>query len=184
MADEEQDGNENTTENQNNDDKPAGSGKLKRIVLFAILGLILIGISVGGTLTALRYLNPPPALEIVEGEDGQAPQEEVKKKAIYYPIKPEIIVTYSARGRQRYMRADITLLIRDTDVIAAIETHMPMIRNTLNMVMAGQVYQEVQTAEGKEYMRQECLLQLRKNIEAEIGKPGIEEVLFTNIVMQ
>ena len=52
------------------------------------------------------------------------------------------------------------------------------------MIMAGQTYQEVQTAEGKEYMRQQCLMALRENLEAEIGKPGIEQVLFTNLVMQ
>lgn len=69
-------------------------------------------------------------------------------------------------------------------MIAAIETHMPMIRNTLNMIIGGQVYQEIQTAEGKELMRQQCLQALRKNLEAEIGKPGIEEVLFTSFVMQ
>lgn len=167
-----------------NGENAKGSGKLKRIIIFAVIALVLIGISVGGTITALNMLNPPADPSLNEGEVDGEPQAEEKKKAIYYPIKPEIIVNYMARGRQRYMRADITLLVRDPDVISAIETHMPMIRNTLNMVMSGQIYQEVQTAEGKEYMRQECLLQLRTNLEKEISKPGIEDVLFTNLVMQ
>lgn len=158
-------------------------GGLKRIIILAVVCLVIVGISVGGTLTVLKMTQPPAVP--VEGEEGAAePVEEVKKDAIYFPIKPEIIVNYTARGRQRYLRTDITLLIRDVDVIAAIETHMPMIRNTLNMIIGGQVYQEIQTAEGKELMRQQCLQALRKNLEAEIGKPGIEEVLFTSFVMQ
>ncbi len=158
------------------------SGGKKKMIIFIVLGIVLVAISVGGTIAALKILSPPPPATV---EDADAePEEEIKQEAIYYQLKPKIIVNFNARGRQRYIQADITFLVREQDVVDAIELHMPMIRNTINMIMSGQTYQEVQTAEGKEYMRQQCLLALRENLEVEIGKPGIEQVLFTNLVMQ
>jgi len=159
------------------------SGGKSKLLIFIILGVVLIAVSVGGTIAALKILSPPPPPATEEGAEAE-PEEEVKQKAIYYQLKPKIIVNFNARGRQRYIQADMTFLVREQDVVDAIELHMPMIRNTINMVMSGQTYQEIQTAEGKEYMRQQCLLALRENLETEIGKPGIEQVLFTNLVMQ
>ena len=160
-------------------------GSKKRLILLIVLCLIIAGISVGGTLVALKMFGeePPPA----EGEGAEGAEAEPTAPpapAIYYPIKPEIIVTYQARGRQRYMQAEINLLVRSEDVIAAIELHMPMVRNALNLIMGSQAYEDVQTAEGKELMRQNCLQELQKIIEKETGSPGVEQVLFTNLVLQ
>lgn len=173
MADEE----ENTGE-----DAPAEGGGKKKLILLIVLALVLIGISVGGTIFALKMLSPPP--DPTGEEMAEEEVVEVKKPAIYYPIKPSVIVNYSHKGRQRYAKVDVTLLIRDEEVVAAVELHAPMITNALILAIGGQVYEEVQTAEGKELLRQECLQALQKILEKEMGKPGIEQVLFTNFVMQ
>jgi flagellar FliL protein len=75
-------------------------------------------------------------------------------------------------------------MTRDDDVIEAIEVHMPMLRNSLVLKFGGQVYEELQTEEGRELLSQESLKELQDLIEKEIGKPGIERLLFTNLVMQ
>jgi flagellar FliL protein len=59
-----------------------------------------------------------------------------------------------------------------------------MIRNSLILLFSGQVYEELQTDEGRELLRQAALAELQTIIEKELGKPGIEKVLFTNLVMQ
>ncbi|PCK08468.1 MAG: flagellar basal body-associated protein FliL [Alteromonadaceae bacterium] len=172
-------------EGEDGEAKKGGFASLKKPLLLALLALIIIGLSVGGTLFALKILSDGPEVTGEEGEMAEGEEVvEVKKKAIYYPLKPSIIVNFDARGRQRFMQADITLLTRDADVISAIELHMPMIRNALVILIGGQLYEEVQTAEGKELMRIQCLEELQMILEKEIGKPGIEQVLFTNLVMQ
>ncbi len=183
MADEEED--EGAEEGE--EKEGGGGGGKSKLILLIVLGLVVIGASVGGTLLVLSMLKEEPVLEegMEEGMEGEAAmEEEVKKPAIYYPLKPSIIVNFEARGRQRFMQADLTFLIRDDDVIAAIELHMPMIRNALVLLMGGQLYEDVQTAEGKELMRVQCLQEVQRLLEQEIGKPGVEQVLFTNLVMQ
>lgn len=160
-----------------------GSGS-KKFIMIAVVGVLLIGLSIGGTLVAIKMLAPdPPAAE--EGAEGEVVEDVVvKQSAIYFPLKPAIIVNFQARGRQRYLQADLTLMTRENDVIEAVETHMPMIRNALVLQFGGQVYEDLQTAEGKELLRQQALENIQNLLQQEIGKPGVEQVLFTNFVMQ
>ncbi len=171
-------------EQQNNDESTEGnaSGGKKKLIILVVVGIILIGASVGGTITVLKMMQPPPV-----AEGGEMAEEEIEppaKPAIYYPLKPEYILNIDARGRRRYLRLDLTVLTRDEDVIAAIELHRPTVDHTVNLIAGGQIFEEVQTAEGKELLRLQLLQELQMLFEKEIGKPGIEQVLFTNFVMQ
>ncbi len=178
--------NDEATNEGDGEAKVSFFAKNKKLLMLVGVALVLVVISVGGTLAVLNILAPPsPEEEVAAAEDGTA--EEAKpalKKAIYYPIKPPILVSYDGRGRQRLLQAEITLLTRDNDVIAAIEMHMPMIRNALVLLMGGRTYEEVQTAEGKELLRVACLQELQRLLEKEIGKPGVEQVLFTGLIVQ
>ncbi|WP_075185522.1 flagellar basal body-associated FliL family protein [Teredinibacter haidensis] len=174
MADEDENGNEQS------EDGAEGGGK-KKLILLIVLALIIAGISVGGTLAALKFFAPSPQ-ELADGNTEEVEPPPIP--AIYYPIKPAIIVNFDVKGRQRYLQAELTLLIRDDDVVSAVELHMPKVRNGLNLLIGGQLYEELQTAEGKELLRQQCLQELQRIMQEEIGKPGVEMVLFTNFVMQ
>ncbi len=168
---------------ENKNDEESGGGK-KKVILLAIIGLVLVGVSVGGTLAALSILGgEEEAMAEAEGAE-QEPAEAPLQKAIYYPIKPPIMASFDARGRQRLVQAEVTLMTRESDVIPAVELHMPMIRNALVMLISGQIYEDIQTAEGKELMRVQTLQELQMLLEKEIGKPGIEQVLYTGLILQ
>ncbi len=170
-------------EGEGTEGEEKASGGKKRLILMIVLGVVIIALSVGGTLMAMKLMAPPPP---PPAEDEMAEEEAPPPAApaIYYPIKPAIVVNFQVRGRQRFLQAELTLMTREDDVVAEIETHLPMIRNSLVLLIGGQVYSEIQTAEGKELLRQHCLQELQSLLEKEIGKPGIEQVLFTNFVMQ
>ncbi|MGI1677441.1 MAG: flagellar basal body-associated FliL family protein [Cellvibrionaceae bacterium] len=157
----------------------AGGGK-KKIIMLAVMGLVLIGISVGGTIFALKMFG---GSEEVIAEEA-APVEDVKKPAIYYPMKPPIVVNFQARGRQRFLQAELTLMLRDESMIGPIETHMPMLRNSMVMLFGGQVYDELQTPEGKDLLQEQALSEVQELLEQETGSTVVEQVLFTSFVMQ
>lgn len=163
--------------------KKSAAGSKKNLIILAVLAVVLVGLSVGGTIAVLKIFGGTP-----QAESDPAAETEVsapaKKPAIYYPLKPDLLVTYLARGRHRYAQVGITLMLREEDVIAAVELHKPMIMNAMNMVFSGQLYEDLQTAEGKELVRVQCLEELQRIMQQEIGKPGIEQVLFTDFVMQ
>ncbi|MDO3382587.1 flagellar basal body-associated FliL family protein [Gilvimarinus algae] len=184
MADNDRKDLDDDEENSAEDQEKTGGGKKKWIII-GVVALLLIVVSVVGTLFLLgTFDESEPA---AEGEEVAAAEEaEVPaiQPAIYYPLKPEFVTNYEVRGRQRYMQVEMSFMLRDNDVVAAIELHMPAIRNALVMLMRGQSYEELQTAEGKELLRQQALLKVQEVLQQEIGKPGIEQVLFTNLVLQ
>lgn len=196
MADEDEEDEKDNEGGEEGEAKESFFAKKKKLILLVLVGLLLVGVSVGGTIAVLTMFGSPPPAETAEGAEGaegeggegaegaegEAPP--VVKPAIYYPLKPPILVSFDGRGRQRLLQAEITLLTRDNDVVAAIETHMPMIRNALVLLIGGRTYEEVQTAEGKELLRVECLQELQRLLEKEIGKPGVEQVLFTGLIVQ
>lgn len=151
----------------------------RRILILAGLGLLIAILSVGGTLLGLHLMREP-----AEVEPSEEPLEIPERPAIYYPLNPPLVVNFNARGRQRLLQLEITLMLRDGTVINTIELHQPMIRNALVLLIGGHTYEELQTAEGKELLRQKALQEIQRLLEQEIGRPGVEQVLFTNFVMQ
>ncbi|MDO3385053.1 flagellar basal body-associated FliL family protein [Gilvimarinus sp. SDUM040013] len=179
MADEELEQEDNEEEGQ---EKPSG-GKKKWIII-ALVVLLLVGASVGGTLFLLGFFDDPEVSAEGEAVEEVVEEEPEIQPAIYYPMKPEFTTNYEVRGRQRYMQLHVTLMLRDNTVVTDLELHMPALRNAVVMLLRNQDYEELQTAEGKELLRQQALLKIQDVLEDEIGQPGIEQVLFTNLVLQ
>jgi flagellar FliL protein len=148
----------------------------KKYILIAVAAIALIGISVGGTLAVVGL-----------GSSDAAPAAQaatVKKPAIYYALPPAFVVNFSVAGRQRFLQTDVSLLIRDTDVSAALDLHKPAIRNSLVMLFSAQNFDTLQTIEGKEALREQALTNVQAVLQKEIGKAGVEQILFTSFVMQ
>jgi flagellar FliL protein len=159
----------------------------KKLILFIVSALLLVGVSIGGTLLALKLLAPAPLPVVELDADGNPIDEVVDAKegpAIYFPLRPALIVNYNAKGRQRFLQTEISIMTRDKEIVEAVELHMPMIRNNLIILFSGQTYNELQTDEGRELLKQDALKELQNIMQQEMGRPGIEKLLFTNFVMQ
>ena len=165
-----------------NQQKPKTAGGKKKLIMLAAILLGVIALSVGATLGALKFLVPAQEVAETPVAEEQTPPPPIP--AIYYPLKPPILVNFSVKGRQRYLQAELTLMTRDGSVISTVELHQSMIRNALILLIGGHSFEELQTAEGKELLRQACLQEIQRLLQQEIGKPGIEQVLFTDFVMQ
>lgn len=177
-----------------NADADAGSKKKKKLFLMIGLAVALIAISVGGTVVALKILSPaPPAGEAAAAEEHV---ESTLAPAIYYEMTPNFTINFNVNGRQRYLQAAMTLLYRDPLLEELLKLHMPAIRNGLVMLLSSKNFEELQTSEGKEILREEALEIIRSQLEKEqealvargesetVSTANVEQVLFTNFVMQ
>ena len=104
--------------------------------------------------------------------------------AIYLPIDPTFVVNFSGQGNARFLQITVEVMTRSSEVLEQIKTHMPVIRNNLNLLFSDQHYDKISTLEGKERLREETLEVIRRILEEETGDPGIEAVYFTTFVMQ
>lgn len=167
-------------------DPAVAKGKRKKLLVMIVLAVVLIGISVGSTLMLVKLFSESE-VEAATGDETEVvaePVVEAKPPAIYYPMQPVFVVNFESQGRQRFLQTELNLMLRDQEIITALELHMPAIRNSLVMLFSGQIYEDLQTAEGRELLRQEALLSVQDVLTQEIGQPGVEQVLFTSFVMQ
>ena len=157
---------------------PAKKRKLK-VILMIVVGLLLaIGLSVGATWFIMhRGQAQPDAAATAESAN-------VKKEAIFEPLTPPFVVNYNVNGRQRYMQVSITLLARDHADLEALKVHMPVIRNNLVMMFSGQPFDTLTTPIGMEMLRQKAAAVVQEVGQKELGKSVIEQLLFTNYVLQ
>ena len=176
------------TEDQKNDneDKKSGSSKMKIIIIVVALIVIIGGGGIGGTLYFLGAMDE----EAVASSDGDEGGEESKPSAPpqYLSMDPKFIVSFDNQSKARFMQFSLEVMSRDTEVIEQIETHMPVIRSSLLMLLGGQGYEEMITREGKEKFLSEVTLDINSSLQKLSGKSelvtAVEAAYFTNFVIQ
>ncbi|MBD8473596.1 flagellar basal body-associated protein FliL [Pseudomonas sp. CFBP 8770] len=155
-----------------------GKGKLKLIILLVVGLLLAIGLSVGATWFLMHKPAEAPA------DKTPADAAHVKPAAIYEPLTPAFVVNFKQNGRDRYMQVSIVLQARDKADMDALKVHTPVIRNNLVMLFSGQPFETLTTPIGQEMLRQKATASVQEVAQKEVGKPVIDQVLFTNFVLQ
>lgn len=159
----------------------AQATKRRKRLIYGVIAAVVLVLLLGGIIIWLLLREPDP--EIQAAQAAQNP-EAVDQRAIYYPLGQNFTMNYDVRGRQRYLQVQVTLMLRDSAAVQSIELHQPSIRNTLVGLFSGQVFEDLQTPEGRELLRQDALRGVQSVLEQEIGRPVVEQVLFTHFVMQ
>jgi len=192
--------------------------KKKKLFMFIGLAILLVLISVGATFFIVSKMMGSKNADADDEATAEVSEAEAAAPAIYYPLKPNFTVNYDVNGRQRFLQAELTLMYRDPAVLKTLELHMPAVRNGLVMLLSSQVFEELQTLEGKEKLRAAALTTVQDIINKETAalaakskskdnesedekdtkktkgkskekkakppEPNIEQVLFTQFVMQ
>ena len=155
---------------------PATKGKIKLIVLIVVALLLAIGMSVGATWFFMHSAQSKPAA-VETAVVGKQP-------AIFEPMAPAFVANFNQNGRQRYMQVSITMQGRNQADLDALKVHMPVIRNNLVMLFSGQDFTALATPVGQEMLRQKATASVQEVAQKELGKVVIEQLLFTNFVLQ
>ncbi|WP_442108949.1 flagellar basal body-associated protein FliL [Pseudomonas sp. NUPR-001] len=159
------------------DKDPAAKGKIKLILLVVLALLLAIGLSVGATWFFLHKSEDKPAADAAQTSN-------LKPAAIYEALTPAFVVNFNQNGRQRYMQVSITLQGRDQAALDALKVHMPVIRNNLVMLFSGQGFDTLASPVGQEMLRQKATASVQEVAQKEVGKPVVDQLLFTNFVLQ
>ncbi|MBK1716707.1 flagellar basal body-associated FliL family protein [Thiocystis violacea] len=171
----------------------APSNKLKWILLGLILLLVL-----GGGGGAAYYFLIHKAADPAEETSGEATEAEAEAPAhapahapaipaqaplIYHKLE-NFTVNLASPGPVRFLRTSLSIVTQNEAVIAALDKHMPMIRNDVLALLASQEFAVINTADGKQALREQ-LKQTITGLLVKSGEPSaIQDVLFTDLVMQ
>ena len=157
--------------------------KLKWIII-GVIALIVVG---GGGAAAAYFLLSG---DTEASAEEAAPAEPVRAEAIYTKVrtmegKPMFVVTLQSQDKSpHYMQLYVEAKSRDQAVADALKLHMPLIVSRLNNLFSTQDFRDLQSLEGKQSLRDNSTDLVREILQEKIGKPGVETILFTNMVMQ
>jgi flagellar FliL protein len=169
------------------------SKKKKGIFKWIMISLgivLLVGVSVGTSIYFMSTMlhgassaseDKKDASSKAKDDKGRAKQSRV---AIYYKLDPPFVVNFQGATGNRFLQVTIEIMTYDPEVVPAVEQHMPVIRNNIVFLLSSVNYDQVSTLEGKQKLRADTLTEIQKILKDKIGKPGVEEVYFTSIVMQ
>lgn len=161
-------------------------GKKKKLILFGIIGIVLIITVVlvlwlfGGT----SENGPAAAAETSSAAaPSSSPRPEVGN-ALYVGMPRAFVFIVPGDSRERTVQIKAQLMVRGEESEELAKKHIPLIEGTLHEVFSSTTADRLKTAEGKGQLRELALAEVRASFEEVTGKPVVEQVLFTSLVMQ
>jgi flagellar FliL protein len=109
---------------------------------------------------------------------------EASAGSIYITFKPPLIANFGGPGRLKYLKADFSLRVDNSEVAGAVQHNMPLIRNNLLALMARQTDETMSGQPGKEALRQEALKEIQSIIKTEADMDGILDLFYNNLLVQ
>lgn len=97
--------------------------------------------------------------------------ETFKEGVNYIAIKPALVVNYGGPGRVKYIKAELSLRTEDAHSAQEVSHHMPLIRDTLIMLISSVTDEQMASGDGKEKMRLEALAKVNEALQ-KVNKPG------------
>ncbi len=162
-------------------DKKAATGGGKKKLIIMILALLLLGGGgVGGSLYFMGMLG---------GGSGKAAEEkeehkEVKNIPIYFAFPKAFTVNFETDQGLRFLQVSVEIMSYDQVAIDAVGAHMPVIKNNIILLLSNQTYGDLISVEGKKEIRQRMLNEIQAILDKYKTESTVEEVYFTNFVMQ
>lgn len=161
----------------------------KKLIIIIVAAVLVVGVGVGAALFLMSGDDDSAESdETVSEEEAAAeaaPAAPVSGPAIYVKLKPEFIVNYQVGPRQRYLQIYMEAMTRNPAIAEALEMHSPMIRSSIINLLSQQEFEYLRTAEGRAGIREQVTEEVRRLIAQETGiEEGLEQILFTNYVMQ
>lgn len=166
----------------------SNSGLAKVIGVGAGLFVMMLITQLAGPILGCKLLHSMtpncPAPEVVVDKDGKPAKNIKKEPPKYLAFDPPLVASLEDKGSIRFLQVTVELMARDEKVIAAVETHMPVIRNNLLMMLGGQTVSSLTNREDKEKLRKQALAEVQKIMKANTGEAGVEDLYFTSFVVQ
>lgn len=153
---------------------PETKKKKGKLVLIVVLLLVLGGAGGGGF---WWYQGKAHAAEADAKPKGKAPAQ-------YFALEPAFVVNLADQDAVRYLQADVQLMTRDADTLAALELHAPALRNRLLLLFSQQSAAQLAQRTAKERLQEQALKEVTTVLKNEKGPAKVEAVFFTSLVTQ
>lgn len=167
--------------------EPTGKGGIVKTLGITVgLFTLMLASQLVAPLLACNFMPGlmPGCAEPAAVADQGKPAEKKLGPPQYLPLDPALVVSFEDRGAVRFLQVTVEVMARDIEAIEAVNTHSPVIRNNLLMLMGGKTLTELTSREGKEQLRSDSLAEVQSILTKFGSKASIEDLYFTSFVVQ
>ena len=124
------------------------------------------------------------AQQQADAEAQEASARDTRLPARYIPLEPAFVVNLADSDASRYLQADVQVVTRDPATVAALDAHLPSVRNRLLLLFGQQEARQLAQRAGKERLQDVARDEVRALLRAEGAADKVEAVIFTSLVTQ
>lgn len=119
------------------------------------------------------------------GQDEPDHGSEAEAAAQYVDLQPEFVLNYGdPEDRLRFLRMEVTLLMRDSEAAEEANHHAPSLRHIVVMNVSRAHQSDLNTASGRQALRQQLQDDMQDMLYRETEEELLQEVLFSNLILQ
>ena len=149
------------------------------MIILIIVFVLLLGMMGTGFFFMWSKLNAVNAQQTTAEQGNDATAEEPQKIGPLHPLDT-FIVNLADEGGNRYLRTTMNLELKDEESTLLVQERLPMIRNSVLMILPTKKYDDISTVEGKSTLRDEMVTKLN----AVLAPGSINNIYFTEFVIQ
>lgn len=180
-------------------EKKPGAGHWKKIALFSLVGVLLVGLSVTTTLLLMRggndraadsgaasaaQPNKAPAKAQAKTDKKTASTEVAGHTPHYLDLNPPFVVNLDDNSGVRFLQVSVAVMSYNKDNLEKVKENMPVVRNYLMLLFSSQKFADIKTREGKLKLQAEALKVVQKALKEVTGKTLVDAVYLPGIVGQ
>ncbi|WP_199460180.1 flagellar basal body-associated protein FliL [Vibrio owensii] len=157
-------------------DAPKGKSKLLIIIIAVVVLLI------GGGAAAFFLMGSDEPAQAAQTEQAQA--HTAAAPIAYVNIAQPFIFNVTGDRRDRLVQIKAQLMVRGSENEQLARYHSPLIESSLLSTFASATVEQLRSPTGRTELRDRASDDIKAALNAAVGKPVIEKVLFTDFVIQ
>ncbi|MGF6442692.1 flagellar basal body-associated protein FliL [Paraburkholderia youngii] len=155
---------------------PASPGPMKRIILIVLIALIAAGAAGAGVWFFMSKRAP-----VAVSAEAAPAQSAVP---LFFPLESMTVNLQSDDGQQHFLRIGLTLKLGDAGTQQALTDHMPEVRSRILLALSNKHPEELAPLEGKRALAEELRTLITEPTERGAAPIRVQDVLFTEFVVQ
>ena len=167
-----------TTANQQVAAPPRSPGLIKRIIVILLIALLAAAAAGGATWFLMSRREAASAHPAANATAAPSPVP------VFFPIDPMTVNLQSDTGEQHYLRIGLTLKLDDPKTQEHLTEHMPEIRSRVLLALSNKHPEDLAPLEGKRALAKELATLIEQPTDAGAAPVHVEDVLFTEFVVQ
>ncbi|WP_196140111.1 flagellar basal body-associated FliL family protein [Aliikangiella sp. G2MR2-5] len=125
------------------------------------------------------------AEEAAQTEENSEEEGKPQLPLQYYLVTPNVMTFYQNSGRRLgYIVVQVQIVVRGDEKYELLATHLPLIQDALTDFFNRQTKEIVTDLNQRENLRIQAKDRVASILEAELGEPIVEDLLFTQYVYQ